>query len=296
MIADDDDDSSASSDSSDVELDLEHQLNLNLVVIQKQYASYVDCIQSIVEVKGVSAKHLSSYLLNLPAFTKPDDKCTLQFFYDLKTELQGTNEVVDIFILLSSKCASFLDYNIFEMLLQKYGTDKDKKELNYPEHLKAYIEQHKIKEFFKLNPKLINPKLQELDSNSKKITIKFNTKRTQSLSTLKEVTGAVANVLGVRPSALRLCCVKKGCVLVTLLIPTSIADVLFTNNTVLSPEQERGLKAASVLWFECNGHKFNFRQRIKKDQSQNIVYGQLQHHQSDTPRGITIIPYFSPPK
>ncbi len=188
----------------------------------------------------------------------------------MKAELQKAEDIVDVFIVLSSKYASFLNPDIFQNILEKYATIQEKQKLDYPQHLKAYIEQHKIKEFIRLNPKLINPKLWKLGDNSKKIIIKFSIQSTQSLSTLKEVTGAVANVLGLRVSTLRLYGVKKGYVVVTLLIPTSIADDLFTGNTVFSPKQESGFQAASVLWLECNGHKFDFRERCsKKDQLQD---------------------------
>ncbi len=275
FTTDDNDDSSissAASDSSsldsDVELDLEQQLDLNLKQIQKQYALYVDSIQTIVENTGVTAKRLSSYLLNLPASTTDDEK-KLRLLSDMKAELQKAEDIIDIFISLSSKYASFLNPDIYVNILEKYGTKEEQKQLDYPKHLKAYVKQHKIKEFVKMNPKLVNPKLQKLGDNSKKVRIKFSIRRTQSLSTVKEVTGAVANVLGLRASTLRLYGVKKGCVLVTLLIPTSIADALFTSDTLFSPEQKRGFRAASALWLECNGHKFDFRERSsKKDQTQ----------------------------
>ena len=242
-------------------------------MIKTQYADYVDRIQTIVIAKGVNAKDLRSYLLKLPASTETDDKKRLQLLSDMKAKLKEAHEVIDIFDLLFEEYASFLDYNIFELILKKYGTGKELKALKYPEHLKAYIEKHKIKEFVKLYPELLNPKLQKLDNVSKELVIKFSVKRTQNLSTLKEVIGAVANILGIRPSTLRLCGVKKGCVLVTLLMPTSIADSLFTDSTVFSPEQECAFRAASVLWFECNGYKFDFRERSKKNQLQDSALG-----------------------
>ena len=61
--------------------------------------------------------------------------------------------------------------------------------------------------------------------------------------------------------------------LLTLLIPASIADVIFTSETVFTPEQERGFQAASVLWFECNGYKFDFREESETNTSRDNPSG-----------------------
>lgn len=261
MLPDFDSSSSSSSTSSldsDVEIDLEQQLIYNLEMIQKQYANYVDSILNIVEGKGISPIQLSSYLLNLPAFTS--DKKRLRLLAGLRAELQKAETIAEVFIILSTKYVSFLDYDIFETILKHYGTPKDVEELNYPECLKAYLEKHKVNEFVKLYPKLINPKLEKLCSNSTTINVKLSTKRTQSLSTLKEVKRAVANILGIRASALRLYDVKKGCVIITLLIPTSIADVIFMESSI-TLEQIQQIQETSILWFECKGCRFDLREK-----------------------------------
>lgn len=212
----DDESKSTSSDSDsipldpDVEMDIEQQLQLNHKVIQTKYAAYVDCIRSILEEKGVTAKQLSAYLLYLTASTSTEDERKLQLLSDMKTELQKAELVVDVIISLSTQYASFLDYDIFERILKRFAPNKAHEDLNYPNDLKIYIEMHKVEEFVKLYPKLNNPKLQKIHSTSKLIDIKINIKPTATLSTLKEITSIVANILGLRPSALRLHGIKKG--------------------------------------------------------------------------------------
>ena len=251
-------------------MDLEQQLDINLRHIQTHYACYVDCIRAIIEEKSISAEQLSSFLINLPASISTKK---LRLLSNLKAELQKAEKITDIFILLTTKYASFLDYDIFEIILKRYGPNENREELiNYPVHLKAYLEKHKIKEFIKL-PQLINPKLQKLGDESKKINIKLSIKKTQNLSTLKEVMRAMATILGLRTSALRLLSIKKGCVFVTLLIPASIADVIFTSETVFTPEQEHEFQTASVLWFECNGYKFDFREESETNTSRDSPSG-----------------------
>ena len=285
ILLGEDGDSSASTDSApldpDVEMDLEQQLDLNFKIIRKKYGAYVDCILNIVIKKGISVKQLSSYLLSIMALTKADDKENLQLLSDMEADLKGAKEIADIFISLNLKYASFLDYEIFEMILEYYGPGEEGEELTYPTHLKAYIEQHKIKEFIRLNPQLINPKLKKLDAGSKTIKIKLNISRTQNLATLKEVTKAVANILKIRASTLRLCGVKKGCVLVTLLIPASIAEAFFTSDTAFSSEQITKFRAAKVLWFKCNGFKFDFR-KGKTSQPHDRAQGNV--HRPPSPK------------
>ena len=115
------------------------------------------------------------------------------------------------------------------------------------------MEEHKIEEFVR-----INPKLEKLNETSKKINIKLGIKKTCSLDSLKRLKEVIANILELKASTLRLLSIKKGCVQVTLLIPSSIADVIFTRKTIFNSEKEQEFQAASVLWLECNSYKFDF--------------------------------------
>ena len=257
----------------DIEMDLEQQLDRNFKVIGRKYADYLDCICTILEEKGVTAQKLNAYLLYLPASTKEDnDKSNFHLLSHIKAELRSATELTDIFVLLSSKY-SFLDCDIFEMIRERYCPNEKREDLTYPVHLKEYIEKHKIDEFVRLNPKLINPKLKKLLNNqSKELIMKLNIKRGRNLDTLMKAKKDVANILGLKASALRFCGVKKGCVLVTLLLPASIADSIFKDNSVFTSEQEIKFRAAEVLWFECNGFKFDFREG-KKNQSHDSTAG-----------------------
>ena len=100
---------------------------------------------TIVEKKGVDAKQLSSFLLALPASTSTSDDQRFKRLSDLKDDLQNVQTVPDIFFILNSKYASFLDYEIFEDMLENYGcNDETNEKLKYPMHLKAYLQKHKI--------------------------------------------------------------------------------------------------------------------------------------------------------
>ncbi len=83
-----------------------------------KHASYVDCLRVAVKEKGVTAEDLQSFLLSLPAssITKKGQQLTL--LSDRKHELQECNSITAIFNLLTTTCASFLNYEIFQYYTQ----------------------------------------------------------------------------------------------------------------------------------------------------------------------------------
>ena len=121
---------------SDAEADLEQQLNRNHRTIITQYANYVDCILTIVKDR-VTADQLGTYLLSLRAFKGPGEE---KMLCDLRAEIENAESVYKIFNLLNTKYASFLDYEIFQSILNRYGENETHEELNYPAYLKAYME------------------------------------------------------------------------------------------------------------------------------------------------------------
>lgn len=253
-------------------MDLRQQLNRDLKRIEKKYADYVDCIRAIVEEKGISTEQLSSYLINLPAFT--DNRKKPQLLSDIRSEFQKEQSIAGIFSLLSSKYSCFIDYDIFETILKKYGpheTHETREALSYPEDLEAYLKKQQIKDFVKIHPDLANPKLEKFicDGTLKKLHIKLSVEQTQNLHTISEVTEAVANILGLRASALQLHGIKEGCVLVTLLISASIADSIFASEVALTSRQIQDFQAASVLWLECKNYSYDFSKGSQEKHQEN---------------------------
>ncbi len=72
---------------------------------------------------------------------------------------------------------------------------------------------------------------------------------------------SIAAIFGLLPSALELVDIKDGCVIVTFLIPASVADAIFTPDTVFTSQQEDKLRAVSLLWLKCNGCTINFGEK-----------------------------------
>lgn len=226
--------------------DLECILEQNTKEIGRKYAAYVDSLRSRIEAKGVSAQELQSYLLSLIASNGQE----LTLLSNKKPEIEGCTTVKAIFNLLTTKCASFLNYDIFQSILEYYKITMDIEELKYQDHLKAYLHQHKISKFFKINPKL----KKKYPKGTEKLILKCDIKTTCKLAKVVELKKVLAEILGVIPSALEIVDIKDGCVLVLFRIPASVGNFLFVEpSKELSSQQQDKFRAASVKWVKYRG-------------------------------------------
>ena len=238
----------------DICMDLEQQLQDNLEQITTRYASYVDYILTSIKAKNISVSDFRSYLLSLTAF-RPGCKEQCKLLSGMKAELDEADTINKIFDLVNCKCASFFDTKIFERLVIRFGI-KDTENtgiLNYPEHLKAYINMHKISEFI-----AINPALKKHSTGSAKISFKFDIELTSKLAKVTNLQAAVAKILGLKASTLQLLSIEKGCITVTFYIPAEAADIIFGQKKQFTPKDIVDFQALSVSWLECNGHIFEF--------------------------------------
>ena len=216
-------------------------------------------MRTILIEKAVSPEGLRSYLLSLPATNRSYEGQNLTLLSNKEAELQKCDSVTDIFNFLTTKCASFLNYDIFQFILKRYNISDDQENLQYPEHIKAYIKKHKISEFAKINPLL------KSKNGSKKLTLKYDVENICSLAKVDDLKNFIAEIMDLIPSALEIVDIKDGCVIITFLISASIADALFTPDTVLTPQQEEELRSASVQWLKCNGCSFYFEKQGNVD-------------------------------
>ncbi len=236
----------------DVRMDLEFILEKNLKKIIKSYGFYVDCLRTTIKEKGVSPEDLRSYLLSVSATSTTCKGQKLTLLSDKKQELEKCDTINAIFDLLTTQCASFLNYEIFQSILENYNISEDPERLKYSEHLIEYAKKHKISEFAKVNPLL------KAKNGSKELIMKFDIETTCRLAKVTELKMIIAEIMDLSPSTLEIVDIEDGCVVVTFLIPASVADAIFTPNTVFTSQQKDKLRAASVLWLKCNGHTFDF--------------------------------------
>jgi hypothetical protein len=176
-------------------------------------------------------------------------------------DLAKAGDLYDIFIILTTYYASFLDYDIFQFILEKYHKliDPDQEELKYPDHLKAYLAKHKVSEFVGINPLLKN-----LPDISAELTLKLDIDATRESTLLKTLKAAIANILDIPSYTIRLLDIKEGCIVVRFLIPAQVAELTFSKNFILTEKQEKQFQAQAVQWLQCNGCTFNFN-TLSKD-------------------------------
>ena len=165
---------------------------------------------------------------------------------------------MEIFCILS-KYASFLDYDIFQALLEKFCTEEDRKDpdLKYSEYLNAYIDKLKISEFIS-----INPKLKDLCATSvKKFNLKFDIEESCYFSRIIDLTFCVASIFHCMPSQIGIVTVEKGCVDVTFQVPVTVADATFTEDALqLTMKQIEEFQALPVAWLKYNNNIFYFKE------------------------------------
>lgn len=176
-----------------------------------------------------------------------------------KADLDKATDLYDVFDVLTTEYASFINYDIFQYIIDKYRIS-ERQELKYPEHLNSFVTKLKISEFVK-----INPLLKKFTSASKKLILKVHIKSTSRLAKITNLKVAIATILGLGSATLQLLDVNDGCVVVTFLIPTPVAELIFYMGacTLLTEHQKEQFRALSILWLECNNHTFYFSEDLQ---------------------------------
>ena len=236
-----------------IRADLRHQLKLNFKQISRRYGSFVNYIRKSIIEKKISADDLCAYLLSLPALKSGDSERQVMLLSEISDKLEKAATINEIFNILNRNYATFLNYEIFQCIAEEYEVDPNHVKMNYPDHLDAYVKMHKLYEF-----KEVNPMLKKVECGSDEIVLKFDIELTCSLAKLQDYTSNIADILGLRPSALRLLSVEEGCVVVTLHIPAPLVDLIFTTGKRFTPEDVKRFQALSILWLKCNGHAYDF--------------------------------------
>lgn len=231
--------------------DLRQQLESDLIAIQESFADYIDCIQESLREKGVNLGRLQSYLLRLPCGRGDRNLMLLTAKTDA---LRGVDDIYGIFIILS-ECTSFLNYYIFEKMVKKFDIDESQKALQYPTKLREYIEKHTISEFIELHPVL-----NSYTDGTKELVLILDIEMTCKFSKIVDLGRTVAHIMNLDQSALLIHNIGQCCVIVTFLIPNSVADIIFTGHSseIFSLDEKLKFQKLSVQELKCNGYTFDF--------------------------------------
>lgn len=158
-------------------------------------------------------------------------------------------DMIEVFKIIDDELASYLHYEIFQYLSDKYCDSKGDSAA-YSEHLKNYIEQLDIKHYIDINPEL---KKFHCADESRKLFLKMDIDQTTKFTKIKELEDSIATILrsiskeAIRPSQIKLIDVKKGCLTLTYLISAVVADTVFAAYERLSEDHIASLRSLSVL-------------------------------------------------
>ena len=229
--------------------DLKFLLESNLSNMLTAFANYTFCVQQSLQEKNVEVDSICDYLLG---FTSDNHSIAL-LSGARRAKLEEANSISKIFRFLKGECTSFLNYNIFECLIEHFQLDRDQEYLKYPDKLKKYVKKQRISEFIE-----IKPALSKYTDDTMKLTLVLDIDSMCRLDKLLDVAKAVAKIMGVLPSTLLIYDIRECCVEVTFLIPKSAAESIFSSAEVFSGDQREKFCQLLVKQLECNGYIFQF--------------------------------------
>ena len=232
----------------DVKKDLKYYLRLYRDQIKEKYAAFVTSLCTAVIATQVSLRDFRLYVLGLSAFQDQDGEQPNLLDDVKKAKIEEAGSIHRIFEVLTTECCSFLHIGIFQSIIKKYDIKTDSEDLKYSEHLKAYIDKHKISEFLEVIPRL-DIFLASSNGNQKKLTLKFDVNLPVKVTHVFDLETTIAGILELSPSALRLVSIEKGCVVVTFQIPEAVADYL--SKISLTENQKAEINALSIKWLKC---------------------------------------------
>jgi hypothetical protein len=189
----------------------------------------------------------------------------------VKPELEEATRVNEIFHLLFLRCTSFFNYQIYQYLVDQYDIKDTRDRLKYPDYLRTYTKKLNISEFIAFN-RAYAPIFRVMSiPESTKLDLKFDIELTCTVAEVADLQFAIAKLLDLNVAALQLVNIDDGCVAVTFLIPTEVADILFVPNRLFSQKDVKEFRDSSVLQLECNGCSYDFSKDENK--MQEIITG-----------------------
>ena len=233
---------------------LKQQLRANLMMICKAYSDYTDCVAVSLHKKNVNVHRLKSFSLNLYV---GNDEHNLMPLSSKRGAEDKINQFDNVYGVISALCkfTSFLNFNVFEQLINKFEIDKTQEELKYPEKLRQYVEKHTVSEFME-----IHPVLNQYTDDTKKLVIILDVKQiTVSVCEVLDIGQALAHIMKLDQCQLLIHNIGGGSVTVTFLIPTFIADYMFSGQKecIFSQEQIEELRKISIKMLKCNCYEFD---------------------------------------
>ena len=223
-------------------MDLNQQLKRSARELMNHYASFVSRLRSSVRER-VDVDEMRSFLLGMPAYKEGyEESGQIILISHLETEFRGASEVTDFIDDLSLHYCSFLNFELFQLISQRYGNEKDEERLTkYSEHRQDYIGRHKLSEYIELHPPFGLPA-----ETNEQVIVNFAIDLDTRLAQLLDIRTSFAGVVGLRGIALRVFNVEPSeCIVVTFQVAPAIARAAFSGKPYTA-EQMDSFRALSV--------------------------------------------------
>ena len=203
--------------------DLHHRIKKDFEKIKLTFANLQTRVQETIE----DHKNLAAHVAGIDILSAHDE--------ELVGKATSTNEIFGIL----KKYWSFIDYTILENLAISVSSDDLNQEMKeYDELLKQFC-QSRISD---LPPDFLSTSTDTEGAEKVIVTLNMND---PSIQHVKDIKGEIAAVLNKQPSQLILYHIKRGSVIITILIGAAMEHVL--KNTVLTEEQVDTLKKKHVV-------------------------------------------------
>ena len=157
-------------------------------------------------------------------------------FEDNEAKLEKANSIPEI-ILALQPYKSFLNYEIIESIVLKFGSPEDC--LVMQKYVTAFDNFCK-RNVFEL-PNNVLPKKGRA-RQERVISVKLPNKGPASIRNVVSVRQRMATILGVKKWALKICSIEEGCVCVRFLVPAAVMSKILS----LSPDKKSALRDAGI--------------------------------------------------
>ena len=160
---------------------------------------------------------------------------------------------------LNCEYCNFLEFFVLKKMVKRFKLQLDEHDMQYPEKHQKYIETIKITEFREVQCILTAP-----SSKTERMTLTLAIKPSSRLSQVYVITKAVAHILGLKRSAIRVHKFKRRGVVVSCYLQNEVANILFCEDTTFSEEQEEEFHKHYVQKLKCNGFTYVFPPRDER--------------------------------
>jgi len=212
--------------------EFESQLQCDTVNINAEFARLVSSTRNSFERNGIGCKELATALTCHEA--------------QLPEEVGKAHSISEIFFHVN-RSWSWFNYHLLEEIINDFGDQSDHERLaNYKQKFTEYSK----KRVFEVPSAAFHGTSADSDDQVNLVVKVDHVWENYYVKDAATFCNNLASVLGVKRHLLRLVSVRNGCVLLTFLIPRSVAQPAF----LLSSCQKTNLGDIGVMELRCDGY------------------------------------------